>query len=135
MLKGSFLRALVALGAAAICGCTGEIGPASPPDGPSASELGVEPSGLRRLTVAEYDATVADLFLDTTRPAARYLPEDLLTPFDNDFLAQDPNAVLVQGIETLAGDVASRLVADPDRRDVVLGCVPAGPDDEASGRS
>ncbi len=129
----SHLAAAVALGSAVAC--TGDIGSKEPPAGPSAEELGVAPAGLRRLTVAEYDATVSDLLLDDTRPAARFLPEDLLTPFDNDFRNQDPSAVLVQGAETLAGDVATRLVADVARRDQVIGCAPSSPTDDVCLRS
>jgi hypothetical protein len=117
--------------------CQGTIGGGSEPPPPvrPAEELGVAPSGLRRLTTAEYDATVMDIFGDATRPASGQLPEDALTPFDNDFLTQDPSAVLVQAAETLAIDVAQRLVADPARRDDVVGCVPSAASDRTCMRA
>lgn len=89
------------------------------------------PSGLRRLSVDEYDNTLRDLVLDTTRPAGRFLPEDVRTPFDNDQTTQVASPALVDGNEALARDVAARLLADPARRDAVVGCVPTGPQDAA----
>jgi len=88
----------------------------------------VGPGGLRRLTVHEYDETIADLVGDTTRPARTFLPEDARLPFDNDRAAQVPSSALVDGAETLALDVAARLVADPQRRAQVVGCEPSATD-------
>jgi hypothetical protein len=76
-----------------------------------------------------------DLFGDATRPASGRLPEDALTPFDNDFLTQDPSAVLVQAAETLAIDVAQRLIAEPERRDDVVGCIPSAASDRTCMRA
>src|SRR5262252_8467594 len=77
---------------------------------------GVGISGLRRLTVHEYDATVRDLLGDDSEPGASALPEDRRTPFDNDFAVQVASRVLVEGAESLARDIAARTVADPARR-------------------
>jgi hypothetical protein len=82
----------------------------------------VGPGGLRRLSIQEYDETIAALVGDTTRPARAFLPEDPRLPFDNDRAAQVPSAALVDGAEMLAIDVAARLVADPQRRTDVVGC-------------
>jgi len=90
----------------------------------------VGPGGLRRLTIHEYDETIADLVGDTTRPARAFLPEDARLPFDNDRAAQVPSSALVDGAEMLAIDVAARLVADPQRRADVVGCDP--PDDDCT---
>lgn len=122
---GWTLVGAVALSAGWATGCVGDIG-----DGaletespvPPAEELGVGPMGIRRLSVFEYDNTINDLLGDDTRPGAQLLPEDVRTPFDNDFESQQPSRVLVESAETLAGDVATRLVADAARRDQVVGC-------------
>lgn len=100
-------------------------------DGGEPEEIpdGVGPMGIRRLTVAEYDNTVLDLVGDDSRPAAAYLPEDKKLPFDNDFRIQSASRVLVEGAETLAGNIAVETIEDPARRDMVVGCTPAGDDD------
>ncbi len=87
--------------------------------------------GLRRLTIDELDATIRDLVGDDTRPARAFVPEDLATPFDNDYTTQVASQALIDGAESLARDVAARLVADPQRRAEVVGCTPTGPDDAA----
>lgn len=86
--------------------------------------------GLRRLTRREYDDTLRDLLGDTSRPASQVLPEDPLTPFDNEYGPQEASQPLIEGLELLARDAAQRLVGDPLRRDAVLGCTPIGPADE-----
>ena len=91
--------------------------------------LGVGRMGMRRLTRVEFDNTVADLLGDDTRPGTQFLPEDKKTPFDNEFATQNPSRVLVEGAETIASDLAEALVADPPRRDLVVGCTPAGQQD------
>ena len=123
-------------------GCIGHIGDRDAFDG-SGSEDGTPPppadlvasAGLRRLSIHEYDNTVRDLLGDDTRPAATYLPEDARTPFDNDYTKQTASAALVDGAEALAMDVAARLLADPARRDAVVGCTPSGPEDSACATS
>jgi hypothetical protein len=120
------------VGAALLAGgCTGDIGDAERPaeTAPPADALGVV--GMRRLTVGEIDNALRDLLGDTTRPAAAFLPEDSKTPFDNDTARQVPSAALVDGLEALTQDVTESLLADPARRDEVVGCVPSGADDAA----
>jgi hypothetical protein len=102
-------------------------GDAEPP--PSAEIVG--PGGLRRLTVHEYDESIARLLGDSTRPARAFLPEDPRLPFDNDRDVQVASSALVDGAETLAIDVAARFVADEDRRAAVVGCTPAAAVDDA----
>src|SRR5690349_14135481 len=89
---------------------------------PPADVDGVGISGLRRLTVHEYDATVRDVLGDDTQPGASSLPEDRRTPFDNDFAVQTASRVLVEGAETLARDISARAVADTARRELIVGC-------------
>ena len=116
----------VGTGAALASGC------AEDDPGPSlASELGVGEMGMRRLTAHEYDNILEDLLGDDTRPGFASLPEDVRSPFDNGWHTQEPSQLLVESAELLAGDVATRLAADPARRDQVVGCTPTGPSDAA----
>ena len=87
-------------------------------------------SGLRRLTAAEYSATVRDL-LGVDVDAALLLPEDWRQPFDNDYTTQVASQALIEGAELLASDVAAQALATPASRDAVVGCQPATTTDEA----
>jgi hypothetical protein len=80
----------------------------------------------RRLTVAEIDATLALVLGDESKPAFRLLGDDPRAPFDNrsDLLDESLNANRIEALETMAGDVAARLVADGPRLTRVLGCNP-----------
>lgn len=98
-----------------------------PEDAPS----GVGKTGLRRLTQTEYDNVIADILRDESQPAATYLPEDQKTPFDNDLATQSASRVLVEGAETLAGEIAQSLLADAPRRTSVIGCIPDDAQDAA----
>ncbi len=130
--------ATVALGGALLCGCyagvgedggsgglSGDDGSDGPVDTPPEAG-GVGMVGMRRLSRAELDATLEDLLGDDTRPSAQWLPEDVIDPFDNDYTHQPVSTILVESIESMAGDVARRLVADPTRRATVVGCEPSG---------
>lgn len=107
-------------------GGTGENPPI--PEG-EAAEVGV--SGLRRLSIAEYERTVADLTGLMPQAVGELLPIDNLTPFDNDYTTQTPSEPLVKGLELLAGDIADAVVADAQLRDALLPCSPSGVDDAA----
>jgi len=98
-----------------------------PPDDPN--QVGF--NGLRRLTANEYDNTVRDLLLGDEAQSELLLPNDPLTPFDNAYPAQIASQALIEGADLLAADAANRLLEDPTRRDMVVGCTPTGPDDEA----
>jgi hypothetical protein len=111
-------------------GCNGTIGDTkggSGPDTETLSMIGV--SGARRLTAAEYAATVKDLVGETDANAVLLLPVDRRMPFDNDFQAQTASQALIEGAELIAGNVADKLDTDPPRRDGVVGCVPTGATD------
>lgn len=97
--------------------------------------IGVGVSGARRLSRNEYDNTLRDLLLDPTRPGFAKLPEDVADPFDNEYSTQVPSSVLVEAAETLAFEAADRLLADPERRDAVVGCTPSATVDAACLRS
>jgi hypothetical protein len=94
----------------------------------------VPESGLRRLTAAEYDATVRDL-LGIDVVAALLLPEDWRQPFDNDYTTQVASQALVEGAELLAADVAALALETPAVRDATVGCTPTGPADDACFRT
>jgi hypothetical protein len=78
----------------------------------------------------EYDATVRDL-LGVIVTSETALPEDLRTPFDNDYTKQIASQALITSADVLAGDIAEQVVADPALRDAIMPCAPAGPDDVA----
>ena len=113
----------------------GNGGPGDPnaPEVEASEEIGV--SGLRRLSVAEYQQTVIDLFGIDAEGARELLPVDTLVPFDNDYTQQTASEPLIKGLELLAGTVADTVVADESLLAAVLGCQPAGPTDEACFRS
>lgn len=87
-------------------------------------------AGLRRLTAAEYAATVRDL-LGVEVDAALLLPEDWRKPFDNDYTDQVASQALIEGAELLAADVAALALETAASRDAVVGCQPEGVDDVA----
>jgi hypothetical protein len=97
-----------------------------PPEDPT--QVGF--NGLRRLTANEYDNTVRDLLLGDEAQSELLLPNDPLTPFDNAYPAQIASQALIEGADLLAADAANRLLEDPTRRDMVVGCTPTGPGDE-----
>jgi hypothetical protein len=120
-------------GAVLFAACVGEIGGVpgdAEPDGPTQevlNEIGV--SGLRRLTAAEYDATVRDL-LGVTVDSESALPEDLRTPYDNDYTLQIASEALITSADSLAGQIAAEVVGDTALREAMMPCTPSGPDDE-----
>jgi hypothetical protein len=103
----------------------------------TAGDLGPTPFeyALRRLSTAEVDNSLALILEDSSRPAARLLPADALSPFDNDMLVQNPSVPLIEGLENVAADVAKRLIAEKARRDRVIGCATAAAADSACMRT
>lgn len=93
------------------------------------------PSPLRRLSLAEYRATVLDLTGVDVGPELGLLPSDPRTPFDNDALEQFASPGLIEGLHVIATSVAQSVVEDPNLRSLILGCEPTGPDDEACFRT
>ncbi|MCA9709329.1 MAG: DUF1588 domain-containing protein [Myxococcales bacterium] len=89
----------------------------------------VPQSQSRRMSQAELDQTLAYLVGDLTAPAGYFLSEDQFTPFDNDYQLQQVSRTYVESMELMAIDVAQRLVDDPQRRGVVVPCVPSGAGD------
>lgn len=113
--------------------CTGKIeGAATGPGGggTTTGALSFGPTGLHRLSRIEYDNTLADLLGDRTRPGFAVLPEDARDPFDNDYATQLVSGALIASAETLASEASARLLAEPTRRDAVVGCTPTGAGDQ-----
>ncbi len=102
-----------------------------PPSGGEETPTLATRSGLRRLSVAEYDNALRDLVGDDSRPASQFLPADALTPFDNDHDTQAPSEALVLGAEKLASDAADSLLGDTARLEALVGCSPADAADTA----
>lgn len=127
----SVFRALAPPVGALIAACAGcgdsQMGVGNGQPGPSEA---IVASGARRLSRVEYDNTLRDLLGDTTRPGFAALPEDVHDPFDNDQTTQLTSGALIEAVESLADDAVTRLLADPARRDRVIGCAPAGAGDE-----
>lgn len=99
---------------------------------PGAPELGgVGMIGMRRLSADEYDNTLFDLIGDDTRPGSALLPEDVADPYDNQIANQTASGTLIDALEQLASEATVRLMADPARRDQVIGCQPTGAADVA----
>ncbi len=93
----------------------------------------MSPASMRRLSQAEYEATVRDL-LGLTISAAT-LPADAKDPFDSDSATQLVSPSLISSLETLAQTTSEALLAQPALRDKVVGCVPQGPSDAVCFRS
>ncbi len=134
--------ALIAWSSVSAAACTGVIGNAG--EGPGRSGGGATPpgrtdfvsvSGLRRSSAYEIDATLRDLFGSVVTPSALLLPEDVRTPFDNDYTTQTTSDALAEGLELLAMEIGRSVAADTETRERVAGCAPSGPDDTDCFRS
>lgn len=118
---GSGLLALILLGCEGKATFSESVG--------SSRALGA--SGARRLTRAEYDETLRDLLGDTTSSGFAALPPDSYDPFDNDYRTQLTSPSLIEALERLATNAASRAVSDPAKRSALMPCQPTAPGDVA----
>lgn len=117
--------------------CTGDIGDGG--DGPNGKEqLNIDPagpptkiSGARRMSREELQRSMATLFGPDLPIDVARLPNDTLTPFDNDIYEQTPSMVLVESLESIAKDTAEWITANPERMGRIVPCQPAGADDLA----
>jgi hypothetical protein len=137
--KGSAMLRTTSLSAffLGLSACIGTIG-GDDETGPTISEEAaneVGATGLRRLSVFEFEQTLLDLTGWTQANARQLLPTDTFVPFDNDLTLQVPSEALIKGAEILAGDIADAIVADPTVRAKIVGCVPSGAADDACFRS
>ncbi len=95
-----------------------------------------ETSAIPRLSRREIDATVAEVF-GVEGAAERFLPEDPRTvvdpmtgaeveAFDTHASSKDPSAVFIEGLESMALDVAREFAADTAQVEAIAGCTPSG---------
>ena len=101
-----------------LSGCEGAR-PPSPP-GPGCVHETTQPTPLRRLTRAEYDATLRDLLGDSSRPARAFPPDEESQGFDNFAETQSVSPLLAEGYLSAAEALAE--AADPV---VLANCDPA----------
>jgi hypothetical protein len=92
-------------------------------------------SVARRLSQAEIDNSLRDLLGDDTHPATRFLLEDEYRPYDNDYTVQEASSALIDALEAMAEDVATRMLADPALRSRIVPCTPSSPGDAACFRT
>lgn len=137
--------------AASVFACSGKIGelgasePIDPidPQNPNNPQQPVDPNApflasktlSRRLSQNELNATLSALLGDDSQPARTFLTEDELSPFDNDYTLQISSSALIDSMDALGADVASRALADPIQRARIVPCTPAGDDDAVCFRS
>ena len=91
-------------------------------------------SVARRLSRIELSNVVRDVLGDDTNAPAKFLNDDVYTPFDNDYSRQDASSALIESLEAAADDVAARAIL-PANRAKVVPCTPTGPGDAACLRS
>lgn len=130
----AFLGPLALAGVAlAASGCTGEIGgrePTQETDAPICVDDGKVhpgPSPLRRMTRAEYNATVRDLVGDTTSPANDFAAEEEALGFNNNAYALTVTPTAAEKYMLAAEGVAERASQDIEG---LTGCDPSAPDAE-----
>lgn len=145
------------IGALALAGCVGAIGPAP---GRSQGSAGVSgpgnagnggsivtgtgggaatgvagpllrgPTGLARLSREELATTIVALLGVDAGADLDLLPADSLTPFDNDYTLQPASRPLIEALKAVAERSVARALADPALRKALVGCTPAGSADE-----
>jgi len=91
-------------------------------------------SVARRLSRAELDNTLETLLHDDSSPARQILSEDEHSPYDNDYTLQMASAALIDSLESLGTNVATRAIENDTFKDA-LPCVPSGDADAACFRS
>ncbi len=95
--------------------------------GPVCGETGPGPAPMRRLTRAEYNNTVRDLLGDRSRPADRFVGQDIIHGFDNN-ADTTTSRLLTEQYEAAANGVAARATADLPS---LLRCDPVQDDEDA----
>jgi hypothetical protein len=107
---------------------SGELPPVTDPQGGRGPDgCAIEPplAPARRLTRAEYNATVRDLLGETQNPADAFPAEVGSTTFGNDALALDFSSLLMEQYFLAAQQMATRVTAAPALLSSLLGCDPA----------
>ncbi len=88
-------------------------------------------SGLRMLSVREYDNSVQALLGESESLGAQELPEDALAPFDNAAENMMVSEARIRSLESVADTIVSRFLEDGERMVRHLPCVPEEVTDEA----
>ncbi len=107
---------------------SGEVPPGVSPGAPGQMVVPGPPlrsAGTSRLTRQELSRSIKRLLGADAPVDVTLLPEDTLTPFDNDVQEQSPSMLLAEGVEAIAGDVATWAVATPARLQTIVPCTPA----------
>lgn len=91
-------------------------------------------SVARRLSRTELSNLMRDALGDDSGASSKYLAEDQYLPFDNDYTVQSASRALIESLEAMAQEVATRAVS-ADNRDKVVPCKPTGADDATCFRS
>jgi hypothetical protein len=118
-----------------LAACSGEIGDvrSAPPDGEPPGELPpgyvpgdivpVEPA-LHRLTNAEYDRTVADLFALDYAASERFgfQADDLVDGYPNSLAVLNVTLARAKAYRGAAQRIARDALGEPDRRNALMGC-------------
>lgn len=127
---GLVMAALVSLG-----GCFQGTAPASSSEGADAASKSGSAEGatqfpLSRLTRAQYQNSLRDLFGAAAVDGVALPPADVsVEGFDNNTAAQTPSAALIEAYQTAAAEVATIALAEPQ---ALLKCVPQSrPDEDA----
>lgn len=106
-----------------------------PPTMTGATGVGVNALGagsMTRLSKREYAATLRDLLkLPRAPKAVEILPQDVLTPFDNDAATQATSAVVIAAAQDIAREAADLALASAESRAALVPCRPSGPSDDA----
>ncbi len=84
-------------------------------------------SVARRLSRAELDNTLSTLLLDDASRARQILSEDEHSPYDNDYTLQLASAALIDSLESLGTDSATRAT----RNEAFRNALPCAPSDDA----
>ena len=84
---------------------------------------------MRRLSVAEFDATASALLGVAGGAGAVALPADPKHPFDSMIVDQQPSSTFSEGLEQAARQYSAQLRADPAALGRLRGCTPSGADD------
>jgi hypothetical protein len=115
------MRRFVSIVAVLLCACDDSPPPEPPtPVVPVCTSPAAQPAPLRRLTRAEYDATVRDLLGDDSHPARTFPPDEESQGFDNFAETQSVSPLLAEGYLSAAEALAAS--ADPI---ALAGCDPS----------
>jgi Protein of unknown function (DUF1592)/Protein of unknown function (DUF1588)/Protein of unknown function (DUF1595)/Protein of unknown function (DUF1585)/Protein of unknown function (DUF1587) len=118
-----------AVGMATGTGAATATGGAGTPTGGAGTPTGGTPTVLSRLTAAQYNSTLKDLFAPLTIPD-QLMPADVAVEgFDNNASAQTPSAALIEAYRTSAVAITAVAMKTPAS---FLGCTPKTAADETA---